>query len=208
MTGSVVGYFSSADDAQRAVAELERAGFTKDDVSYVAREGTRIFQNPLSGKSGTESGAAKGAGAGLLIGLAAIAIPGVGPAVAAGPLAMALVGASAGGLLGALADLGVPKRHAKEWSDRLALGGSLVVVRVNTENVNRAEAIVRARAEEVRSHDQADTVDTTDPHADFPNYGSDGGSSQWGQRVLGVEGDESVVKERTITRDKGSKKFD
>jgi uncharacterized membrane protein len=208
MTETVVGHYRSADDAERALHELEQAGFTKDDVSYVAPDATGVFQNRLRGRIEAGSGTAKGAGAGLLLGLAAMAIPGIGPAVAAGPLAMALIGAATGGLLGALADMGVSEQHAKHWADRVSEGGSLLVVRTKDGNAARAEEILRATAAEVRTHG-AESDETSETHTDFPNYGSDGGSSQWGQRVLRVnDNDEVVVSERTITRDKGSKRFE
>ena len=101
----------------------------------------------------------------------------------------------------------MPERQAKHWSDRVSQGGSLVIVKVNGDNADRAQEILRSSADEVRAHEAGEPSES-DAHSDFPNYGSDGGSSQWGQRVLRVLDDEVVIGERTVTRDKGSKKFD
>lgn len=77
---------------------------------------------------------------------------------------------------------------------------AVVSVRATGDQVQRAQEILRASAIEI-SVDGAQPE--TDADAEFANYGSDGGPSQWGQRVLRVEGDQAVVADRTLTRDKG-----
>jgi hypothetical protein len=77
-----------------------------------------------------------------------------------------------------------------------------VIVRVKPGNSERAQEILRRTAIEVHAHEAEGEVD------DFSNFGSDGGTSQWGQRVLSVRDDEVVVADRTVSRDEGSRKFD
>jgi uncharacterized membrane protein len=219
MTQTIVGHFTDSGSAQRAVQRLEEAGFTSQDVSYVAHDGSGRFADLLRGKtargSGTAKGVAAGSVSGVLLGLAALALPGIGPVVAAGPLAVALagagVGAATGGLLGALADMGVPEEHGRHWSDRVASGGTLVIVRANDDTRDRAEsALTASGAEEIRRHQQtvqsSGGYDPADPHTDAGNFGEEGGSSQWGQTVLRDGG--TTVAERTFSRDRKPEKLD
>ncbi len=210
MTKTVVAHFPDADTAQAAVVELETAGFTPDEVGYVSHDGSgRLAQRISGGFSGSRSatGATVGGVSGALLGMAALAIPGIGPVVAAGPIAMALagagVGAATGGLLGALSEIGIPESDAKRWSELVEQGGSLVVVRVNDDTHDRAVRLLRAHApESLLEHDVAVkesgfTYDPADPHSSAPNYGDEGGSSQWGQTVLRIEDGEERIAERT-----------
>jgi hypothetical protein len=221
MTQTIVGHFTDSDMAQKAVRLLEDSGFTSEEVSYLAHDGSGRFADLMRGRissgSGTAKGAAAGGVSGILLGLAALAIPGIGPIVAAGPLATALagagVGAAAGGLLGALADMGVPEEQGRHWADRVAHGGTLVLVRVNDDTADRAEsALSSAGAEEIRRHhgtvQQAGSYDPGDPHTAPSDYGEEGGSSQWGQTVLRVEGNRTKVAERSFSRDRQPKKLD
>lgn len=212
MTRTIVGHFATSNDAQNALDQLERSGFTAGDVSYVAHDATGAFADVLRGRmhssSGTVKGATAGGVSGLLLGLAAVAIPGVGPLVAAGPIATALagagVGAATGGMLGALADMGVPEKAGEHWSRAVAQGGPLVIIRANDDNAERALSVLEsAGAEEIRQHEPAvgaSGVEPSHPHAAPENYGEEGGSSQWGQKVLRVEEDETVVAKRTFSR--------
>src|SRR5687767_6000911 len=115
MAQTVVGLFDSYQEAQQVVRELESSGFSHSDVSIVANDasgeyassvgsGDRKMDNNAAEKagSGAVGGTAVGAGLGLLAGLAALAIPGVGPVIAAGPLAAAL-GAGGATVAGATA---------------------------------------------------------------------------------------------------------
>lgn len=219
MTRTLAGHFANSTDAQAAVDQLERQGFTKDQVSYVARDGSGRLDNVLHGRvesdSNTAKGAALGGVSGLLLGLASLAIPGIGPIVAAGQIAAALaggaVGAATGGLLGALADMGLPENDAKHWADLMQSGGgALVLVRVDEENSSRARAILDGQgASDTRTHDA--TIGESGPdeslaHADRENFGDEGGSSQWGQTVL--RSDSVGPSERTFSRDRGSKQLD
>jgi hypothetical protein len=178
-------------------------------VSYIAHDGSGRFANAVRERAIPGSGTAKGTVSGLFIGLAALAIPGIGPAVAAGPIALALAGAAAGGLLGALADTGVPETQAKHWAERVAEGGCLVIVRLEGEKGEHAFGILSHTADEVRVYEHGcDTGDDPEASRDFPSYGSEGGPSEWGQRVLSVKDDEVVIRGRTISRDKETKRLD
>ena len=156
--------FDSYAAAAAAVRDLEAAGFPRDDVSLAAgnaegrygaasdapardadRDGVADRTESGAGK-GAGIGAALGGGAGLLAGIGALAIPGLGPVVAAGWLAAALtgagVGAAAGGLLGALTTAGVDEADAHVYAEGLRRGGSLVTVRADEARAAEAEAIL------------------------------------------------------------------
>lgn len=155
MAKIVVGLFDDFSDAQDAVQDLVKAGFRREDISVTASDarGERARLG-APGASGSGSGAATGAGtgaalggvAGLLVGLGALAIPGIGPVVAAGPLAAALagagVGAVTGGLVGSLTDLGVPEEAAHRYAEGVRRGGSLVAVAADAGNVDAAVSVM------------------------------------------------------------------
>lgn len=140
---SVTGLFDTYSDAQAAVEELAQAGISHDDVSVVASNADGSYD---AGSSETAEAAGTGAGigalvggtGGLLTGLGVMAIPGVGPVVAAGWLAAtaagaaagALAGGAAGGLIGALTDSGIPSEDAHVYAEGVRRGGTLVTARV------------------------------------------------------------------------------
>src|SRR5262245_61267584 len=123
---TVVGLFENHMDADRAVNELNTRGFTRNEISVAARD-SAIRDRMTVGETGAERAVAESAGAGaiggatlggltgLLVGIGALAIPGIGPVVAAGTLATVLgstavgagVGAGAGGLIGGLVGMGL-----------------------------------------------------------------------------------------------------
>lgn len=154
-TRSIARLYDTAEQARMAVNDLESAGFRHDDISYLGGQGTtHVESEPARTESGAESGAAAGAtlgtvlggGAGLLAGLGALAIPGIGPVVAAGwlvaTLAGAGVGAAAGGLIGGLAGAGFGEEEAHTYSEGLRRGGHLVVVRADESRVVEAERLL------------------------------------------------------------------
>src|SRR4029450_10853190 len=102
MAKTLVGLFDTFPEAQSVVQELVKNGFARDDISLAANDATGEYANytDSSGLSGTATGAATGAViggiGGLLIGLGAFTIPGIGPIIAAGPLITTLTGATAG----------------------------------------------------------------------------------------------------------------
>ena len=138
---TIVGLFDSFSDADGVVRELERAGYEQGEVSVVAHESAhgRTATTTTTGRgaaggagSGAMIGGVTGGMAGLIASLAGLAIPGVGPVLAAGPLVAALtgagVGAVAGGLVGALTTAGVPQAHARYYEEGVRRGGTLVTV--------------------------------------------------------------------------------
>jgi len=191
MTRTIVAHFSRSNEAQAAVAALEQKGWTSRDVSYIAHDGAVPSADKLRGHvepdSATTKGATAGAVSGVLLGLAALAIPGVGPVLAAGPLAAVLsgagVGAATGGLLGALTDMGVGEKEGREVSERFGHGGTLVIVRSESENAEEARSILAASgATQVTSHESSATDDRND--IEPANVGDEGGSTQWTRKVL------------------------
>jgi hypothetical protein len=165
MSKTVVALFRNAEDAQRALSELAKQGFRPGDVSLIAHDGSGKYSKLLEKESreryevgsAAGTGAAIGSAAGLMLGLAALAIPGVGPIVATGPLAAALagagIGAAAGGLLGSLVELGVPHSEAGYFAEGLRRGGTLLVVRCNDDEVDRVERILnRNGAQDIDEH--------------------------------------------------------
>ena len=159
MARAVCGLLEHPPAAHAAVQDLVDTGFLRENISVVASEGGEEVGDPGVARSPAEppSGATAGAGTGtvlggvtgLLLGLGALAIPGLGPLVAAGPLAATLAGAGAGavagGLMGALTDLGVPEDEAHSYADGLRRGGVLLIV--------NAEGLMIARAAEtLRRH--------------------------------------------------------
>jgi uncharacterized protein (TIGR02271 family) len=152
MAKTVVGLFDNLAKAEDVVRDLVSNGFPREDVSIVASDAKGQYAGDVSSYEGkdTASAAVKGAGAGaaiggiggLIVGLATLAIPGVGPVVAAGPLVAALtgvgIGAAAGGLIGALTNMGVPESEAQHYAEGVRRGGVLVTVRVEDNMADRA----------------------------------------------------------------------
>ncbi len=156
---TVAHLFDSYETAQAVVAELERAGFSSNDVSLVANQATTNAASTTSGTSTTDSAPAStgagtgasigtilGGGAGLLAGIGALAIPGIGPVVAAGWLVATLTGAgagaAAGGLLGSLTGAGVSEDHAHVYAEGVRRGSTLVTVRADDSRAMEAETIM------------------------------------------------------------------
>jgi uncharacterized membrane protein len=150
MTRTVSRLYDSYGDAQRAVNALETAGFTSSEVGLVSRyrDDETLAETSSGAASGAAAGAVVGGGTGLLAALGVIAIPGIGPLVAAGVLATTLVGAAGGGavggLLGSLTDYGVSEEDAHLYSEAVRRGSSLVTVRTDDARAAKAEAILDA----------------------------------------------------------------
>ncbi len=165
MSKTVVGLFDDFQDAQNVVRDLTTAGFRRESISMAANQtasgytgngsdfgtgttGTTGIGTPGTADTGHAVGKDAGIGAGvggvvgLLTGLGLLAIPGIGPVLAAGPIAAALgigaaatstvvgagIGAVAGGLIGGLTHIGVPKEHAEYYAEGVRRGGTLVTV--------------------------------------------------------------------------------
>lgn len=153
---TVVALYDRFEDAQRAIQALNEHGFNRDDMNLVANDERGEYSRSLetsddvSGGEGAATGAGIGAVlgglGGLLVGLGALAIPGVGPVLAAGPIVSALagagVGAVAGGLIGALVDLGIPEEHANYYAEGIRRGGTLVTVRTEDNMAEDARMVL------------------------------------------------------------------
>lgn len=154
MAKTVLGVFDSVDKAERAADELANRGFKKDEISVVAKEEARQNrgrEQNLTG--GIATGGAIGGAAGLLAGVGALAIPGIGPIVAAGPIAATLAGAVTGGLAGGLIDWGIPEDVGQRYEQRVKEGKVVAMVRTSDDKVNdAAEVLKRNGATEVETH--------------------------------------------------------
>lgn len=153
---AVVGIVSNQSQAEQLVAELQRAGFSASDISalFPDKRGTRDFaheQNtkaPEGAVAGAGAGGAIGGTLGLLAGIGALAIPGVGPLIAAGPIMAALSGAAAGaavgGVTGALIGMGIPELEAKQYEAKVKDGNILLSVHVeDSDERARAKKILQ-----------------------------------------------------------------
>ena len=180
MTRTIVRLFDRRTDAMEAAHELERMGVRNEDVSIVASNKDSWFDGTAKdgkkdldrdGRDDRAEGAAKGAttggvlgaGAGLLAGLGLLAIPGLGPVVAAGWLASTATGAAAGavaggavgGIVAALQKEGVPEEDAHVYSEGVRRGGTLLTVRAEDARARDIEAALdRYNATDVRQRGQ------------------------------------------------------
>jgi hypothetical protein len=131
------------------VEDLESAGFTSDQISVVGRQPQKRAGSDTGDGTATGAtlGGVAGASAGLLASLGLIAIPGIGPLVAAGVIATTLAGAAtgavAGGVLGALVEYGISAEDAAVYAESLRRGGTLVSVRADESMADNAEAIMQ-----------------------------------------------------------------
>ncbi|HYE07133.1 MAG TPA: hypothetical protein VEL07_16590 [Planctomycetota bacterium] len=151
MSKSVFCISTSHAQAESIVNQLKVAGFSSNDISvlFPDKRGTKDFAHEHSTKA--PEGAAAGAGTGgvvggtfgWLAGIGMLAIPGVGPLIAAGPILAALsgaaVGAAVGGLTGALIGLGIPEYEAKRYEGKITEGG--ILISVHTDGRDRASKV-------------------------------------------------------------------
>ncbi|RSD26913.1 general stress protein [Mesobacillus subterraneus] len=136
----LVGVYDNERDAIQAVEDLKRQGYSTEDISVIGKNEDEVDEVNEATGTKTEEGLAAGAATGgilggltgLLAGIGALAIPGIGPIVAAGPIAATLtgaaVGAGAGGLAGALIGMGIPEEEADRYEGYVKEGKILVVV--------------------------------------------------------------------------------
>lgn len=158
-THTIVGLYASRRDAEKAVQDLVDEGFSRDHISIVARDTSAAASEAARGDianigpqetigSGTSAGtgAAVGGIAGFIAGIAALAVPGIGPILAAGPLAAGLMGAglgvATGGIVGALKSRGIPDEHARRYSAAIGRGSCMVTVDTPAEKVDHAADIL------------------------------------------------------------------
>jgi hypothetical protein len=148
---AVFGIYKTVVQAEAAAGMLTSAGFSSSDISVLlpdSQGGVREFAHEKNTKApegtsgGAVAGGALGGTLGLLAGIGALAIPGVGPLIAAGPIVAALAGAGAGGavgsLVGGLVGLGIPEYEAKRYEGRVKDGGILLSVHCDTSDEVKA----------------------------------------------------------------------
>ena len=156
--------------AIRIVDQLKAAGFSHNDISvlFPYKAGTRDFAHeqhtkaPEGAAAGAGTGGVLGGTLGWLVGIGALAIPGLGPFIAAGPIMAALSGAAAGaalgGLTGALIGLGIPEYEAKRYEGKVKEGNLLI-------SVHTEDSTERARARQIFEQEGAeDIADTAEAH--------------------------------------------
>lgn len=159
MVKTIVGSFDSFNEAHQVANDLRSAGFIDSDISIVANNAAGAYRDDprvtttdddtdaSATAKGAVTGAVVGGGAGLAASLAGLAIPGIGPIIAAGPIVATLAGAGtgavAGGLIGGLVDLGVPESDAQYYAESVRRGGALVTVRADGSRAEEVSEILR-----------------------------------------------------------------
>jgi hypothetical protein len=154
---AVFGIYSTTAETERAVNDLLQSGFSSQDVSVLMpdQQSTRDFalrketKAPEGATTGATTGGVIGGTLGVLVGLGTLAIPGIGPLIAAGPLVAGLAGLGAGGavggFIGALVGMGIPEYEAKRYEGRVKDGGVLLSVHCETPGeVLRAKEVLKA----------------------------------------------------------------
>jgi uncharacterized protein (TIGR02271 family) len=196
MAKTVVGLMESPNEAQRVVHDLtSTCGCDRSDIGLMARgEGTHDAGDAVEGaKRGAVTGGTVGGLLGLFAGVASLAIPGIGPIVAAGPIASALagagIGAAAGGIIGALANLGVPDEHAHYYAEGVRRGGTLITVRAETDEATSC-------AQRIMQQHGAIDIEERGAH-----WRSQGWSGKFGEgEVLPVVKEELAVGKRKVSK--------
>lgn len=175
---AVFGIYNTRLAVENAVDSLKNAGFRNTDISVLMQEneGSKDFamekgtKAPEGAAAGAGTGAVIGGALGWLAGIGALAIPGIGPLLAAGPIVAALAGAGAGGALGGitgtLIGMGIPEFEAKRYDGRIRKGGILLSIHCDDNDwVRRAkDMLAQTGAEDISSTSEA----TGDYNADAP----------------------------------------
>ncbi len=165
----VYGIYNSRSAAESAVDQLLASGFRNEDISVLLQDnaGTKDFAHEKATKApegtttGVVTGGVVGGTLGLLAGIGALAIPGIGPFIAAGPIMGALAGVGTGGvvggIIGALVGMGIPEFEAKRYEGRIKSGGILLSVHCdNSDWVGKAKDLLKnSGAEDVSSTGEA-----------------------------------------------------
>jgi hypothetical protein len=164
---AVLGLVANQAQAETVVADLRSSGFADNDISALLpdKSGTRDFAHenntkaPEGAVAGVGAGGALGGTLGLLAGIGALAIPGLGPFIAAGPILAALSGAAAGaalgGITGALIGMGIPEVEAKQYEGKIKGGNILISVHVEDSDL-------RDRAKKILERHGATDISTVD----------------------------------------------
>lgn len=205
---SVFGIYKTPGTAEAAVDHLLANGFANESISVLLPddESTRAFAHEKSTKApegtatGVATGGAVGSTLGLLAGIGALAIPGVGPLIAAGPIMGALaglgVGGAVGGIVGALVGLGIPEYEAKRYEGAVKGGGTLLSVHCDTsEQIDVAKASLKETgATDVSSAHEAGTDDKSGGRGTFGNI------SEREKVVRNPDVSEPVISGKTLSK--------
>lgn len=165
MLKTVIGLFDTRSQAEKAVSDLRGRGF-HEEISILAADKSKAnsdaerynqLSRPATGggsiSSGLTTGGMLGGLAGLAMGAGALAIPGIGPIVAAGPIAGLLSGAATGGIAGGLIDWGIPAERGRFYEGKVREGKILASVRTDEKKVLDAAQILRQNgAQDVETH--------------------------------------------------------
>jgi hypothetical protein len=191
MSGKKVGVFgiySTRVAVENATNSLVQAGFPSSDISVLLPEslggpkdmGTeKATKAPEGTAAGVTTGGLIGGALGVLAGVGLLAIPGLGPFIAAGPIMAGLaglgVGGAVGGLTGALIGMGIPEFEAKRYEGRLKQGGILLSVHCDTsDEIKRAKEVLKATGGEDVSSTGESSVDTKKTDRDLANTATSG----------------------------------
>jgi len=162
---AVYGIYKSSMAAERAVDQILAAGFSNNDISVLLPDSrsSKEFAHEKNTKApegtaaGVTAGGVLGGALGVLAGIGSLAIPGVGPIIAAGPITAGLagvgVGGAVGGLIGALVGMGIPEYEAKRYEGRVKNGGVLLSVHcAKSDDISRAKRLLdQTGAEDIAS---------------------------------------------------------
>jgi hypothetical protein len=212
---AVFGIYATPGTAEAAVDHLLANGFTNSAISVLLPddESTRAFAHEKSTKApegtatGVTTGGVIGGTLGLLAGIGVLAIPGVGPLIAAGPIVATLAGLGAGGavggIVGALVGMGIPEYEAKRYEGAVKGGGTLLSVHCDTsEQVDAAKMSLKdTGARDISSSSEAGSKDTAGGRGTFGNIADGEKISTHTSEVDGVvEQRDLVAADRTTTR--------
>jgi hypothetical protein len=177
MSHTVAGVFDEPGHAEMALNELKNAGFTPEQVSVLAKDSgetqSMVERSDMAGAETTGAGTGAllggitGGIVGWLVGIGALAIPGIGPVIAAGALATTLggaaIGAVAGGLIGALVGMGIPEEDARGYETHVRQGHILITAQASTGQQAQAAraAFERNGGTDVRAYDRSAAANTT-----------------------------------------------
>ncbi len=211
---AVFGIYSTPGTAEAAVDHLLSKGFTNSAISVLLPddESTRAFAHEKNTKApegtttGATTGGVVGGTLGLLAGIGALAIPGVGPLIAAGPIMATLagvgVGGAVGGIVGALVGMGIPEYEAKRYEGAVKNGGTLLSVHCDTsDQIDAAKAgLKETGARDIASTSEEGSTDTTGGRGTFGNI-ADGAPlvSRGSDLNRSTSGLNTTVTDRTFT---------
>lgn len=157
---TVIGVFENKESAESALNQIRNAGITDEKISMVAKEDQVRNNNENEGgymeqnlSDGAATGGALGGIAGLIAGAGALAIPGIGPIIAAGPIAAGLTGVAAGGIAGGLVDMGIPQERGDYYEGEIKKGKIVAAVEADEDKIDEVSSVLKENgARDVENH--------------------------------------------------------